>query len=348
VSKANYVPEPLVTIVTPVYNGGPYLDECISSVIKQTYQHWEYVLVDNCSTDETASIAARYAALDPRIRVVTNTTFATVIENHNIAFTHVSLDAKYCKVVAADDWLYPECLSKLVSVAEAHPSASVIGSYAINGTEVHRMGVPLTESCMSGRQICRLYLLGKYTFGAPSTALYRADLVRTTKPFYPGTLPNADTSAHLSLLRHSDFGFVHQILSFERTHEGAITSQLTAVNSALMDRFEFLATYGADYLSAPEQEGRLKELLHEYYEYLAVSIVNGERGKAFWKYQTDRLAQIGLTLNRTRLVQATIAKILSLVLNPHQFVEKIFRRMKSRRSAQTENAQPIQTYPKPQ
>src|SRR4030067_2974473 len=114
--------EPLVTVLTPVYNGEGYLAECIESVLKQDYRHWEYIIVNNCSTDRTLEIASSYASRDPRIRIVTNPSFVGVIENHNIAFGLIPIDSKYCKVVSADDWLAPECLSSLVRVAEAFPS----------------------------------------------------------------------------------------------------------------------------------------------------------------------------------------------------------------------------------
>ncbi|MGH7324665.1 MAG: glycosyltransferase family 2 protein, partial [Candidatus Rokuibacteriota bacterium] len=63
---------PLVTVLTPVYNGEAYLAQCIESVRAQTYDHWEYVIVNNASRDRTGEIVGRYAALDRRIRVFTN------------------------------------------------------------------------------------------------------------------------------------------------------------------------------------------------------------------------------------------------------------------------------------
>src|SRR4051794_20650137 len=62
--------EPLVSIVTPFHNTAPYLEECIRSVLAQTYTNYEYLLVDNASTDDGGEIAARYAEKDARIRVV--------------------------------------------------------------------------------------------------------------------------------------------------------------------------------------------------------------------------------------------------------------------------------------
>jgi glycosyltransferase involved in cell wall biosynthesis len=56
-------PVPLVSIVTPFYNTRDYLRECMESVLRQTYENSEYVLVDNCSTDGLSEIAADYASL---------------------------------------------------------------------------------------------------------------------------------------------------------------------------------------------------------------------------------------------------------------------------------------------
>src|SRR5439155_14855095 len=100
--------QPLVSVVTPVYNGEKYLSECIESVLAQTYQNWEYIIVNNCSTDNSLEIAQGYAKKDPRIGIHNNPEFVGVIQNHNIAFRQVASASKYCKVVHADDWLFPE------------------------------------------------------------------------------------------------------------------------------------------------------------------------------------------------------------------------------------------------
>jgi glycosyltransferase involved in cell wall biosynthesis len=56
--------EPLVSVVTPVYNGEEFLAECIESVLAQTYSNIEYTIVNNCSTDRSLDIALSYAAQD--------------------------------------------------------------------------------------------------------------------------------------------------------------------------------------------------------------------------------------------------------------------------------------------
>src|SRR5215472_4942209 len=99
--RMNRDEQPLVSIVTPLYNGGEYLAECIESVLSQTYDNYEYIIVNNCSTDCSLETALKYAAKDRRITVHANEKFVGVIENHNIAFRKISLHARFCKVVCA-------------------------------------------------------------------------------------------------------------------------------------------------------------------------------------------------------------------------------------------------------
>ena len=102
--------QPLVSVVTPVYNGEKYLAECVESILSQTYGNWEYIIIDNCSDDQTGAIAQHYAERDGRIRVRRNDEVLLVIPNFNHAMRQISPMSVYCKVVCADDWLFPECL----------------------------------------------------------------------------------------------------------------------------------------------------------------------------------------------------------------------------------------------
>src|SRR5215813_7302249 len=137
--------QPLVSVITPVYNGELYLRECIESVLAQTYRNWDYTIVNNCSTDRTLEIAREFAARDSRLRIHNNETFVRVIPNHNIAFRQISPASKYCKPVAADDMLLPECLERMVCLAEKHPNVAMVGAYGLHSRAdlgVYCKGVP--------------------------------------------------------------------------------------------------------------------------------------------------------------------------------------------------------------
>ncbi len=322
---------PLVSILTPVYNGEMYLAECIESVLAQTYPHWEYILVNNRSTDRTLEIAESYAKRDPRIIIHTNDSFVGMIENHNIAFRLASPESKYCKIVSADDWIYPECVARLVELAERNPNVSIVGSYAMSDTGINSMGLPRNISVFIGRYICRLYLKGLVdSFATPSQVLYRASAVRSRVPFFPGPAPYADLAVCLDLLRSSDFGFVHQILSYQRLHPESVTSHLQTLNSFLLDRIELLAEYGRYFLTEQELQSRQAELLPQYYTSLARAVLHCRR-KTFWRFHRKRLNRLGLSVCGWRLAWALAGALADVILNPKQSAEKMVALLRARR-----------------
>ena len=214
--------QPLVSVVTPVYNGEKYLAECIESVLNQTYTNYEYLILNNCSKDRTLEIAQSYAKKDSRIRVHDNTDFLEVIANHNHAFSLITPLAKYCKVVSGDDFIFPECLKQMVEFAEAHPTVGIVGSYQQSGKRVRWQGFRYPNVLMPGRELSRQMFLDAHPdfgFGTPTSILYRADIMRNHREFYPNSSPHSDTSACFMALQDCDFGFIYQILSCERTHE---------------------------------------------------------------------------------------------------------------------------------
>jgi len=318
---------PFVSVVTPVYNGAQYLSECIESVLAQVYEPFEYIIINNCSTDSTLEIAKAYEKRDRRIKVLTNSQFVGVIENHNIAFRSISINSEYCKVVSADDWIYPECITKLVELAESNPRIGVVQSYAINGKGIRSYGLAHDVSVINGREVCRLNLLGKVDFAAPSALLYRSSLIRAKDPFFPGSAPSADAAACLECLDKCDFGCVHQILSFERIHAQSVTAKIIDLDSYLLDRMNILLTYGPVFLSEQELAVRLKDAWNEYYSMLAASVVNF-REKPFWAYHQKRLKEeFGRSVYGADLSKAAALKLIDLVLNPKQTVEKVIRRV---------------------
>jgi glycosyltransferase involved in cell wall biosynthesis len=325
--------EPLVSIVTPVYNGEKYLAECVESILAQTYANWEYTIVNNCSTDSTSRIAEHYSSLDNRIRVYNYDEFVGIIENHNRAFHLISQESKYCKVVSADDWIYPECIARLVEIAEKSPAVGMVGSYVVTSHSVRRIHLPLNRNVFDGREVCRLILLGEMNcFWTPSNVVYRSDLVRAREPFFAGSVYDADLFACLECLQVSDFGLVHQILSFERVHNEQLTAQVRQFGTSSLDRIGIVLRFGPRFLKKDELEQRLEELFIDYYNSLAAACVNF-RDKKFWQFNRERLESLGYRIEKRRLAKAVRIKLGDLLLNPKQTIEKIIRRVKSRRIA---------------
>ena len=325
--------DPLVNILTPVYNGELYLRACIESVLAQTYSNWEYIILNNCSKDGTLAIAEEYASKDKRIRVYSNDTLLPIIANHNKAFGLISPDCKYCKVVSADDQIFPECIRRMVDLAEAHPSVGLVGSYQVSGGgdrwELKIGGLPYFKSVFSGREICRSHLLGAlHVFGNPTSNFYRADLVRCTDAFFPNETAEADVSACFKHLQSADFGFVHQVLSYERVHQERMTTTSMALNAYLSSRINDLQTYGPLYLTQGELDMRVQAFLQEYYRFLADAAFSS-KDKGFWAFHKRRLSELGYPLDGVRLSKSIANKLMDIFLNPKHSVEALLRRINS-------------------
>lgn len=308
--------DPLVSVVTPVYNGEKFLAECIESVLAQTYQNWDYVIINNCSTDKTLEIAQNYADKDKRIKVVNNQLFVGVIENHNIAFRFISEESKYCKVVSADDWIYPECLSKMVKLAEAHPSVGIVGSYQLNRNEVRWKGLPHNIEMMAGHEVCRLGILNNLdVFGGTTSSLYRSDLIRKNIPFLPHLRPYADTSAVYKYLQFWDYGFMHEILSVERSHHESVGSKIKHLGMGEFKDLDKALQYGPIYLSEDEFKVLKDEALEKYWRHLGGYLLN-LAGLEFWRFHRAGLRELGCPLQWRKVLRGAIDEIINEMHNP--------------------------------
>lgn len=322
---------PLVSIVTPVYNGEPYLKACIESVLTQSYNNLEYVILNNCSSDATLQIASEYAGMDHRVTVHSNQQVLPIIANHNKAFSLINPKSKYCKVVSADDWLFPECVARMVELAERNPSVGIVGSYQLCGGEdqwfVRNYGVSYYRPVIPGPEICRLHLLGQVSvLGNPTSTLYRSDLVRSTTDFYPNATAEADRSACFQALLHSDYGFVQQVLSYERLHRNRMTTTSQARNAYLSSAISDCVIYGKSVLTEAELEQRIAALLNEYYLYLAACAFR-KQDQDFWQYHRARLGEIGFPFDKKRLLAVIALKVVRLFLDPVRLIQILTERL---------------------
>ena len=263
--------EPLVSVVTPVFNGAEYLEEAIESVLAQTYRNWEYTIVDNASRDATPEIAERYARSESRIRHLRFEEFVSATENHNRAFAAVSADSEFCKPLQADDWLYPECLTLMVEAAALSDNIGIVSAYQLRDRRVDLAGLPYTTTFATGRDIIRGTLLGRFNVtGAPTATLLRTRFVREQDPFWEEGFRHEDTEALLRMLTRRDFVFVHQILTFAREQQGSRYRWSENMNSQGTEDIVFLLRYGQrqiggiPVLSQDEYRARLRERLRSY------------------------------------------------------------------------------------
>lgn len=320
--------EPLVSFLTPVYNGAEHLEVVIKSVLAQTYDNWEYVIVNNCSNDDSLEIIEHYAQQDERIKIHNNNLFWELMPGLNHAFKQISDKSTYCKVVHADDWLFPECAQRMVEIGEAHPNAGIVGSYCLDGEEVTLDGLAYPSEITSGRKICRRFFFeGLYLFGYPSSLLIRSALIRKRDRVYDESHLHGDLSAYFDILEESDFGFVHQVLTFTRRHEGSQTSNsvINKFSTYRLGSFKALVNHGPDFLNEKEMEHLLARDLDEYYRFLARKFYELETAD-FWDYHSSELKSLGLPLKYPKLAGFIVIEL----LNPRMTLGRLKQALKDR------------------
>ncbi len=283
---------PLVAVVVPVYNGAEFVEEALRSVVAQTYEHWDCAVIDNRSTDETAEIVERVASTDPRIRLVRATEHVGIYANHNRALDAAPAEARYVKVLHADDWMSPDCLERMVSVAERHPSVGVVGGWRLFGDERDLDSLPTDREVFDGRTVVRQSLTGgPYVTGSPSSLLLRATLLDGERPFYDESIWHSDTEAIYAALLRSDLGYVHEVVTFTRLHPGANTPYSDEVLTYAPENILMLCRHGRAVLSERAYRRRLLGELVGYGWFAAKQLLKPSRHRdpRFREFHLDAL-----------------------------------------------------------
>jgi hypothetical protein len=230
-------------------------------------------------------------------------------------------------MVHADDWLFPECIARMVELAEANPTIAIVGSYGLRNERVSWDGLPYPSTVIPGREICRNTLLGgPYVFGSPTSTLICADEVRKRPAFYNDANPHCDIEVCLDILRNRDFGFVHQVLTFTREHVAAESTFSKRFGTDYLGTLEHLAKYGRTYLSDEEFEGCLRQSWKSYYAFLGAKVFHN-KDKRFWEFHRNALERLGYSLSYRKVVKPVLGELLDLALNPLKTTMRIARKI---------------------
>jgi len=321
---------PLVSIVTPFYNTADYLAECIESVLRQTYANWEYILLNNQSNDGSAEIAASYAQRFPdKVRVFQTATFLSQVQNYNHALSLIAPEGKYCKMVQADDWLFPECIERMVELAESHPKVGIVAAYELEGKWVSIDGLPYPSPEVPGRDVCRLFFLENLSlFGSPTSLLMRSDVVRSRTPFYEERhAPFEDSHACFDVLESWNYGLVHQVLTYSRRDNDSFLLRMRPYRFGLFSRLAKILAHGKKYLSADEYSYFLRDAEHKYFMFLGRSALQGRDAK-FWAFHRERLGSIGYSLDAAFMAKWIGLVVLDYAGNPKRTLEYLWPRRK--------------------
>jgi GT2 family glycosyltransferase len=231
---------PSVSIITALYNAEPYIEQALESVRIQTFPCWEHVVVDDGSTDASAAVVHRWAAADPRIRLVQQPNRGAA-NARNRGFAASSGTSRYLLFLDADDVLEPTMLEALVrrlddcrgvgmAYCDVHyidasarllsPNAQPLRAdrYVPAGWRVHRLPPDVSETPF-------VSVFSAWAGLLPSNALLRRDLYAQT-PGWDETFgqPGEDADLFINLALRAPVRFLPDRLVRYRRHSGQATS----------------------------------------------------------------------------------------------------------------------------
>lgn len=180
--------KPLLTVIIPVYNVEQFLPRCVESVLEQTYDHLEIILVDDGSKDSGGKICDAFAQKDPRVKVIHKT-------NGGLSSArNAGLDiaqGEYIAFLDSDDWIEKEAYETMLSLAEQYGVKLVCaGRYDVYG-EKRIVGLcPAKEEKISGEDLAGRIFTWDHCDSAAWDKLYHASLLKDIR--YPVGKINED------------------------------------------------------------------------------------------------------------------------------------------------------------
>lgn len=215
---------PYVSVITTVYNGQRFLPSAIESMLAQTFTAFEYILVDDASTDRSRQVLAHYADLDPRVRVLHNPVNLNMSGSLNRALELAR--GEYCAILDQDDIAHPQRLERQAAFLDTHPEVGVVGAQAM---AIDEHGLPLYPMPFPERtEFARWVIL----FGSPvlhSAAMLRRTLVLAAGGYSISEWFANDYILFATLLRGAGIANLPDTLASYRRHHQQMASVYTKI-----------------------------------------------------------------------------------------------------------------------
>lgn len=205
----------LVSIITPLYNSEKYIEATIESIIKQTYQNWEMIIVDDCSKDNSVNIAEKYVKNDKRIKLIKQEKHNGAAISRNIAIERSK--GRYIAFIDSDDIWLPDKLGKQIAFMKSNNYGFTYSYYQIlkeNGEITKNIIKPKLKVNYND-------MLKKCEIGC-LTVVY--DTAFLGKQYMPLIKKRQDYGLWLKLLRNIKYAYCYpEILALYRIRENSIS-----------------------------------------------------------------------------------------------------------------------------
>jgi len=211
---------PLVTVLMPVYNGEDFLKQAIESILAQTFIDFEFLIINDGSTDGTARVISKFS--DSRIKAINNDENLRLIRTLNKGLDLSK--GKYIVRMDADDLSHPDRIRNQVEFMESNPEVGVSGTWnSIIGNRDSKMEYPVDDFNI------RYMALYQCPFTHP-TVILRTSMLRSARLYFdPKYLHAEDYEFWLRCADHCKFANIGERLLQYRSHDSSVSSANTRI-----------------------------------------------------------------------------------------------------------------------
>jgi len=210
----------LVSVVMSVYNNVEYIDKAVTSILEQTYENFEFIIIDDCSNDGSREKLQEYATKDSRIELLLNEKNRGLTKNLNRGLQLAK--GEFIARMDGDDYSFPERFGKQIEYLQQNKQVVLVGTgYYIIDSEDHRSTLNI-----EGGEPWEVFW--KSIFGPvimhPS-AIFRKTLIDNNSLKYrEETFPAEDFDMWSRMMRYGDCGIVQEPLIEYRLHSANISA----------------------------------------------------------------------------------------------------------------------------
>jgi|GEM_PF-1758972 len=227
-----------VDVLVPTYNRSAMLRQCLESIEAQTYTDIRVIIGDNCSDDDTRTVAQDFCGRDGRFGYVRNATNLGMYGNMNALFTLVT--APYVHFMHDDDWLEPNFYEQMIAGLEESPEAGLAWPRVILSQGENETAYRLPERFNHDQVLPAETAFKELVHG--NFIIFPAVIVRTSVLREMGSFPEymaADWLMWLRIALHHDLKFIDNPLFHYRLHEGQGCADILRMGQSNINMFVF-------------------------------------------------------------------------------------------------------------
>lgn len=222
--------QPLVSVCIPAYNNAGYIKDTIESILGQTYQNIELIIVDDNSKDDTLKIVQSIE--DKRVKVYHNDENLGMVGNWNKCLSLATGD--YIKLICADDMVDQNAIEIEAKAMMENPTANLVESDTrlvdINGKKTGAFHRYHKSGLVNGKKVAKASLIFQNFFGAPVNNLIRRTALENVGYFDTSFTYILDFDMWIRLACSGDVFIIHQLLNSFRIRNDSNTGNLIGEN----------------------------------------------------------------------------------------------------------------------